>query len=129
MDCPVCNEPMIVLELDAVEIDHCISCGGIWLDSGELELLLGDSEQKDRLLASFEFDTETKEKARKCPICLKRMQKVLSGGKGPIRIDRCRNGDGIWFDAGELESILASGGNGEIQKVQNLLADIFGRKP
>ncbi len=41
MNCPVCKEPMIVLELDEVEIDHCISCGGIWLDAGELELLIG----------------------------------------------------------------------------------------
>ena len=27
---------MITLELQEVEIDHCIECGGIWLDSGEL---------------------------------------------------------------------------------------------
>jgi hypothetical protein len=27
MDCPACREPMVVLELRDVEIDHCLSCG------------------------------------------------------------------------------------------------------
>ncbi len=36
MDCPACKKAMITLELADVEIDHCISCGGIWLDNGEL---------------------------------------------------------------------------------------------
>ena len=40
MDCPVCKDAMIVMELNEVEIDHCLSCSGIWLDAGELELLL-----------------------------------------------------------------------------------------
>ena len=105
MNCPVCREPMIVLELDEVEIDHCIGCGGIWLDAGELELLLEDSEEKDNLLSSFEPDRDTREKGRKCPICLKRMQKVLCGEDKRVRIDKCRKNDGVWFDKGELENI------------------------
>ena len=43
MDCPVCKNLMITLELDEVEIDHCLDCGGIWLDSGELEQLIGNA--------------------------------------------------------------------------------------
>jgi len=46
MDCPVCNNAMITLELDQVEIDHCTECGGIWLDAGELETLLGDARHR-----------------------------------------------------------------------------------
>jgi len=45
MDCPVCKNAMITLELEEVEIDHCTNCGGIWLDAGELELLLGQPEK------------------------------------------------------------------------------------
>ena len=41
--CPVCKEPMLVLELDTVEIDHCARCGGTWLDAGELERIAGDT--------------------------------------------------------------------------------------
>ena len=36
---------MITLELEDVEIDHCLDCGGIWLDAGELELLLDEPEK------------------------------------------------------------------------------------
>ncbi len=35
--CPVCREPLIAYQLDGVEIDHCLSCLGTWLDAGELE--------------------------------------------------------------------------------------------
>ena len=54
MDCPVCkNEPMIVLELNDVEIDYCLSCKGIWLDTGELELLLESSAKT--LFSAFQI--------------------------------------------------------------------------
>ena len=53
MNCPVCKEPMLVLELDKIEIDHCINCGGIWLDNGELELLLETKEERNRLKDLF----------------------------------------------------------------------------
>lgn len=146
MDCPVCKEVMVVLELNEVEIDHCLACGGIWLDAGELDLLLEDSEQKERLLASFEVDEKAQEAKRKCPICLKKMNKVLCGRDKKVRIDRCREKDGIWFDKGELFEIIkmgtfrARGGSsqpapkafGEVDdedsKVLNLLKDMFGDK-
>jgi len=129
MDCPVCNkEPMIVLELNEVEIDHCVSCGGIWLDAGELELLLEDSAEKDNLLSSFEIDKNSKEKSRKCPICLKKMEKVLCRTDKKVRIDKCRRNDGIWFDEGELKEIIKMGGFDKNNRVLNLLKDMFGKK-
>ena len=53
MDCPVCEVPMIVFELEEIETDYCTECKGIWLDAGELEILLEDAEATQRLLASF----------------------------------------------------------------------------
>ena len=128
MDCPLCREAMIVLELDEVEIDHCISCGGIWLDAGEVELLLENSAEKDSLLSSFKVDKNTKERPRKCPICLRRMEKVLCGTDKKILIDKCRRNDGIWFDTGELEEIIKMGRFGKDNRVLNLLKDMFGKK-
>jgi len=32
--CPACKEPLVVFELDGVEIDRCLRCGGTWLDDG-----------------------------------------------------------------------------------------------
>jgi len=39
MLCPVCKVDMFVLEFEQVEIDFCYTCGGVWLDSGELEMI------------------------------------------------------------------------------------------
>ena len=129
MDCPVCKEAMVVLELNEVEIDHCVECEGIWLDGGELEILLEDSAAKDGFLASFKKDEGSVEKPRKCPICDKRMEKVLYGGSKTVRIDRCRKNDGIWLDKGELREILEQASYGESGVVIDLLKDMFAKKP
>ena len=126
MNCPVCKKAMIVLELDRVEIDYCIACGGIWLDAGELELLLGSSSAKDNVLKSFTPDVKTKEKKVKCPICLKKMAKVSCGKENKVIIDKCPNNDGLWFDKGELYQIIKMGGLGENDEVTKMLKDMLG---
>ena len=127
MDCPVCKNAMIALELAEVEVDYCTACGGIWLDAGELELLLGDSEQAKQLLDSFKIDPDITEKPKKCPICLKKMQKVIVGLSTPaLLIDKCTGGDGLWFDKGELQDILNRAQLDKNNKIQKLLADMFG---
>ena len=125
MDCPVCQSAMIVMELDEVEIDYCTDCGGIWLDSGELELLLGGADESKEVLQSFSL-AKTPEAARKCPICLKKMEKVLVGCEDkPELIDRCKKQHGLWFDAGELENVLKMGHFDADGKVPQLLSELF----
>ena len=126
VDCPVCKNAMIALELAEVEVDYCTACGGIWLDAGELELLLADAEQTKELLDSFEIDSDCTEKRRKCPICLKRMQKIIVGPSMPVLLlDKCPRGDGLWFDKGEMQDILNRAKLDKDNKIQKLLADIF----
>ena len=126
MDCPVCRDPMVVLELNEVEIDHCLGCGGIWLDAGELELLLESSKEKEQVLGSFSADKTSKEKPRKCPICLKKMEKILCGEDKKVLIDKCRGNDGLWFDKGELYQIIEMGSFDRDNKILALLGDMFG---
>lgn len=38
--CPVCSAPVDTVLSGSVEYDRCRSCGGVWLDCGELEVLL-----------------------------------------------------------------------------------------
>ena len=127
MDCPVCKDSaMITLELDEVEIDYCTVCNGIWLDAGELELLLGEPEKAGKLLNSFRVDFGSTEKIRKCPICDKRMQKIVVGSSEPVLlIDKCSKGDGLWFDKGELQDIFDRAQLDSDNKIQKLLTDIF----
>jgi len=120
---------MITLELADVEIDHCTDCGGIWLDGGELELLLGEPQQAKELLNSFKIDSGCAEKIRKCPICDKKMQKIIVGQSEPVLlIDKCSKGDGLWLDRGELGDILDRAQLDKDNKIQKLLADMFGSK-
>ena len=129
MDCPVCKtEPMVVLELHQVEIDYCLKCHGIWLDAGELEILLDGTQGKDEILGSFSEEKKTKEALRKCPICLKNMRKVNCGIEEKVLIDKCRKNHGLWFDKGELEEIISIGSLGKDSRVLDLLKDIFGKK-
>jgi Zn-finger nucleic acid-binding protein len=54
MNCPKCNGALKARTREDIEIDVCSECGGVWLDSGELEKIiaserehLGISEQQN----------------------------------------------------------------------------------
>lgn len=129
MNCPVCENAMITLMLSDVEIDFCTDCNGIWLDAGELELLLDNPEQSKQLLDSFQVDLNYSERPIKCPICLKKMKKIVVGQSTPLLlIDKCAKGDGLWFDKGELNEICNTAKLDKDNKIQKLLADMFGSK-
>lgn len=114
---------MLVLELAGVEIDYCPLTHGIWLDAGELEALFEDKEAADQLIASFKADPDCREKKVRCPICRKKMDKVLvSGG---VMIDRCPQNHGLWFDEGELLQVLKTAHEGSEARVIDLLKDMF----
>ena len=126
MDCPVCQEAMITMELDEVEIDFCARCSGIWLDAGELEQLIGNTEQVEKIMASFKKSGQTEEQTRKCPVCLRKMQKVNVGASlQTVLIDECIKKHGLWFDRGELLQIIQQGSFDPENKVNKLLEQMF----
>lgn len=45
--CPEHNEMMGFLTVKGVTIDICAKCGGVWLDGGEIEALLGHASSKE----------------------------------------------------------------------------------
>lgn len=106
MDCPACEKAMITAELHEVEVDYCPQCRGIWLDAGELEILLDDPRKAEQLVASFQPAPAATQTPRKCPICRKRMEIVDAGGSGAVLLDRCRRHHGLWFDRGELPTLI-----------------------
>lgn len=128
MNCPVCKTSMMVLELHQIEIDYCQQCSGIWLDAGELELLLDDTQEKKHLLESFHIDLKNKEKPRRCPKCSKKMNKVIAGDDKKVLVDKCKKEHGIWFDQGELHQVVELGSIDKNNKVIQLLNDMFAYK-
>ena len=43
MNCPNCNETLVMSERQGVEIDYCPKCRGVWLDKGELDKIIDKS--------------------------------------------------------------------------------------
>lgn len=124
MICPVCNQSMIVLELNKVEIDYCANCSGIWLDKGELELLYSVDESENDLQKLFSETSSINEKSYKCPLCRKRMKKNQFNNSEVV-IDKCPDNHGLWFDKGELEKVLTLKSTTSSQKILELLREMF----
>ncbi len=126
MECPVCKEPMIVLEYEAVEVDFCAECEGIWLDAGEIELLFEDHEDCAAFLSVGGPADSGGEKPRPCPACRAKMTKEATESAPPVLFDHCPNGHGLWFDKGELAQVLRHGSPLEKEgPVTVFLQDIF----
>ena len=58
MNCPNCDDQKLdERHSHGIEIDVCPKCGGVWLDRGELEKLVGSSGQDEpTLLATSSHD-------------------------------------------------------------------------
>jgi Zn-finger nucleic acid-binding protein len=117
---------MIVLEVEKVEIDHCTACGGVWLDGGELELLLEAASNKDELMRTLAELTEGRAKKKRCPICARKLHQVKYGPERDLVLDRCTRGHGIWFDRDELCRALQFGRFERGRPVYDVLNDVFG---
>ncbi len=127
MNCAVCQEPMIVLELEQVEIDHCLNCGGTWLDAGELELLVAGATEAHELIKQLDGNSDSEIGKRKCPICLRKMEIITVGTTRKVRLDRCQKHHGIWFDKGELEEVLTIFDPARHGKALKVIKDMFGK--
>jgi Zn-finger nucleic acid-binding protein len=112
MNCPVCREPLVVVEREAIELDWCPWCRGLWFDAGELELLAERFEGRSPPDLAALPVAQVEEKARPCPRCDARMVKVQAGRTPVVVIDRCPGGHGVWLDHGETGALLAQLGAG-----------------
>ncbi len=48
MPCPRCTGKLHAETYDEVNVDRCDTCGGVWLDAGELELIVGVESDSGR---------------------------------------------------------------------------------
>ena len=133
MQCPRCRAPMLIIERNQIELDHCLVCHGIWFDGEELELLFSslDLEQlAGRLKEITSLPTRSiPEKPLPCPRCQRKMEKIVVGsGNHEVLLDRCRRGDGLWFDGGELHAVVAhveAAGRGAVGEALAFVEEVF----
>ncbi|MFH1731988.1 MAG: zf-TFIIB domain-containing protein [Planctomycetota bacterium] len=106
MICPACREEMIVVEYKKIELDICVACRGVWFDADELGLLLGSLDLSADGIGR-PLEEKPSEEPRKCPYCRGKMDKILMGTDEAVVIDKCKKGHGLWFDGGELDTVIA----------------------
>ena len=77
-----------------------------WFRKHEKELIRKAGERREARLAK-ERDAEREKQKRlalmKCPKCGGELAEVVHEG---IKVDRCQNCQGVFFDAGELDELL-----------------------
>jgi Zn-finger nucleic acid-binding protein len=124
--CQNCGEVLVAFELEGVEIDRCASCGGTWLDAGEIEQIIRLSNAEPGPLTEILDETPAGSvTGRKCPRCGRPLHRVELGGEDALEIDVCARGHGYWFDAGELRQLIARFVGGEEGAVAGFLGRMF----
>ena len=124
--CPACAEPMVVLDLEGVEIDHCVSCGGTWLDSGELDQIAELAGAPSVELAGVASrPREGRRTRRRCPRCRAKLREIPLPGDPPVLMDHCPRGHGLWFDRGEMIAAVRARAGEQQAVVARFFADLY----
>jgi Zn-finger nucleic acid-binding protein len=80
-------------------VDVCPTCGGLFLDEGEIKALTGRKDLHELLTKYLGLDSDSQ---LLCPHC----GGVMDGEDvGDVRVDVCLTCHGVWLDAGELERL------------------------
>ncbi|MEI6084497.1 MAG: zf-TFIIB domain-containing protein [Verrucomicrobiota bacterium] len=100
--CPKCDTALFILNYESVEVDYCDNCRGVWLDAGELERLAAGP------LPDLQCQTGAVPPGKKhlCPRCDVPLHEITAPDQ--LTLDRCPAGHGLWFDADELQQLLAT---------------------
>ncbi len=124
--CPHCDEPLVVFELEGIEIDHCMECGGTWLDAGELEMLAElEGVEPGGLSKALQITKADHRSELRCPRCNKKMDTIHIGTDDPIELERCHRGHGLWMDKGEMLDIIRSYNEGEEGTVAGFFSNLY----
>ena len=99
LECPRDATELKVEPRFGVEVDRCPTCGGFWLDQGELDELeatTGASEGDRRATIAYgELPSSLQ-----CPVCKKNMT-TFNYRAYNLELDKCENEHGFWLDSGE----------------------------
>jgi Zn-finger nucleic acid-binding protein len=112
--------------MEGVEIDHCPSCRGTWLDSGELAMITEIAGvEPGELSEAVQGAQEQGKTGRRCPRCRKKLRIIMIGKDRSIEVDRCPRGHGLWLDNGEMLAVIRSYAEGEEGTVARFFSDLY----
>lgn len=127
--CPHCRATMIILDLDGVEIDYCQDCSGCWLDAGELELIVSrEGGATGKIASAVRRGREGERTQHRCPACGRRLRIETVDVGGPLDLERCPRGHGLWLTREVMSSTVLERAAAQ-GPVGSLLADMFRASP
>ena len=97
---------MMQVDVQGTEVDRCNVCNGLWLDTGEIEVLRNKqaAAMVDTGSAKQGKDYNVIERYR-CPRCGGEMKRTVDEQQRHIWYETCIDCDGSFFDAGELRDL------------------------
>jgi Zn-finger nucleic acid-binding protein len=115
MKCPIDQTELRVQNYEAdIDVGACPSCGGMWLEKGELEAIEDVREHDyteelarmpDLGYRAYDFALAKGGRVLRCPKCARDMEAREYARCSQVMIDVCPSCHGIWLDKGELESL------------------------
>ena len=102
LKCPKCSAAMEKVTFEAITVDRCTSCRGLWFDAREHERLknVGGAEDIDLGKPKAE-DRGTKVKIN-CPVCHTQLIRMVDHQQPHVWFESCTVCHGVFFDAGEF---------------------------
>lgn len=109
MKCPKCEtETLVEFKVEAVKVDRCSSCDGIWFDARELGQLLSEDARHVASLSRGGGQAQLDGKRGRCPRDGSELLRVYSAADRSVIVDACGDCRGMWLDGGEFKKLFVA---------------------
>lgn len=127
LTCVKCTSVLDKARVGDVEVDLCPSCGGLWLDHGEIERIgRGKTDEMNQLRTALVGRAEqdpASDTQSSCPACPGQLKEVVLG---PVHVDYCTKCHGVFLDKGELDQAVDAVKGSTLRQVITLAAGAAG---
>jgi Zn-finger nucleic acid-binding protein len=124
LPCPGCQASMQGVRVGSTPMYECGSCAGIWLDAPTFTQLCQDREQRGAVAATIGPalvgvvpTAGGRVRYVRCPVCKNMLNRENFGRQSGVIVDVCKN-DGVWFERGELHSVLTFVDSGGLERAR-----------
>jgi Zn-finger nucleic acid-binding protein len=127
LTCVKCESVLDKARVGEVEVDLCPSCGGLWLDHGEIERIgRGKPEDLAKLRTALTGSANPagiSDTTTHCPACPGALKEVVLG---PVHVDYCGKCHGVFLDRGELDQAVSAVSGSTLRQVITLAGSMAG---
>jgi len=125
LTCVKCTSVLDKARVGDVEVDLCPSCGGLWLDHGEIERVgrgkPADMDNLRKALTGSSSPEPASETTTSCPACPGQLKEVVLG---PVHVDYCTKCHGVFLDKGELDQAVSAVAGSTLRQVLSLAGSV-----